>query len=854
MNPNTIVGDLLHHKGRLIDVRIRADGTVEQQTVQFDGYTSWLASLAALQVQATENADGSLTLTSLDAAAFKHDWWGVTTNLLEGGTQNRVMLDLKQGGTLNNTLPAPVIYPVTLSTAPYSYSYSELGVMDEFGMVPLGDQVVVELAQRVLAVNYPDWDRPAFPKHRMTVTEILTLDLFGSGTFPGQDTEYGTFEDRELVLTPFGLVLKCNMVVPLIAPLLSGSLDFGHYPTGGSWWSDGGWGLEPNPTLQLNTVDDEHPAAASWIYPIAIRFSGYGWPTEGAPGFLSPRKPRVLAEPARGTASLYIEGQGKTDEASPDHHPNIQKDPIYADGQDYDITSLSGDQMKQETTQVAILTPLPNPVLPADEQGGIQREQPFEFPIWPNPDGAADFLEKRDSYATDRAWLLNGGKSNKLVRVHGLREFYNAMATAVNGVKKGRAYDFFQHYPAVRPNSLGPFGDQTDPGNPFRSIRPRNHFATVTEGDALWTWATANNVPIKGVADLPQSLRDLEAVQQVTRTITHQVERKSTITEVVLVREGEPEVPSYYRYTTHTQISLGSFVDRVTSRSGSLYDALLAAALTFSQDYRWIALEDIRAAAERLGFPFVFERVVLPLALKAFSIGPAQELFRSGSTWESDEEFIEYYGVGPYHPVGKVLSNPFTAEIAYESRVPTFVEAITDAEADWIRDDYTGLPLYLLNRAAGDVLTTWMGIFGGGRVIYRLEADARLRRNLPELNANALSQRLGWLDSAQQRVGYPASSVLVQSLVSTGLTPESVLVLINSDYFEHDGSTFSETSYAAAAARLQHGNQVLPVKTRACELGSQAVPIVPNADTFMAADPEGLAQRVILYRDWPLKW
>ena len=220
------------------------------------------------------------------------------------------------------------VRPILEAHVEYRRLYAVVGDVDAWGNVELGETKEVVVGQTVLTTG--TLQQSPFPVHRLTVAQVLTLDCLGDPAVPGQDTAFGRYTERELVLTPFGLTLKCWLEVELKSPLWPAWK--GADPTAGDWWDVAGAGQPILDGIKL-------------CWPIAIRFTGFGWPTEAAPAFLSPRRRRVLAAPNRGPYAYWLPVEGKVESSGLRHHPNMGAQPIGPDGRDYEIESLSEDAL-----------------------------------------------------------------------------------------------------------------------------------------------------------------------------------------------------------------------------------------------------------------------------------------------------------------------------------------------------------------------------------------------------------------------------------------------------------------------------------------------------------------------------
>lgn len=624
---STLLADLLHHRGEVIDVRNNPDGTVTETPFVFNGYQTAVTDFLARDIAVTENADGTVQLQS-NEAGIDHDLVATGTNLLRQGSAIKPIAALQTGFTLDNHLPPDQVRPVIRSESIETPSWSE-PVVDAHGNVNIGASASANLTTHTLA-HFSGFTARAFHPLSDTLTALKAFDLFGSPAHTGtqQDTPWATFTGKTVVLTAFGPVFNFTQTVPFNLPFVFGELDEGPPPVLEGWTS----------ALSYHLTGTELQLVRS------IPFTNYGWPTSDAPAFISPRKQRVYAD------TIDI-GSGQY------RHPDFVGDQNKGNGQDWDIPRITNRSIEP-------LRVLMNPQYAVLDGSGIHT-----FLGIHNPDVLREFLDDRADYQTHREEWLENTVSNPKARMlrHPLHiEHFNAMAFYVNSLTKAVPFNLSHwlwraaDHSIVRltPNSIGLY--QT-------TIRPKNHFATVLD-EYMVQLCTDLGLPIKHLADLPSEYDALKTTAMLSANATPRW--RTTI------QGGGAEIKTDYlgadtAFQTFPEYNLWEGTS-VPARI-HLFGSQAAAEQT---EFDWITIEDVMTVAAAEGVKFHLERLVEPLALQVIASGGISPLPTFRSTG------VQSYS-GP-RPDGNVQDHELLT--GFQANYAWFKESATPEEIEWIRD------------------------------------------------------------------------------------------------------------------------------------------------------------------------
>lgn len=458
-DPATPLGDLLHHRGRIIIAKVHRTQKqeppnqswprVEFDEVTFNGYRTIATDFAAKGLVVRERADGNLEVTANDAD-WEIDLIPVGTNLFKpwvpGDTSPltgtgidslpTAVLDIQatpriiesaifetqqiEGTTVHgfsNVAPA-LVFPRAVTQTPNQRTYQRrLGTPPDQGGYPAVENVTVTGEPVLTLVQQTVRDNVKTGKvlrgiHRVTVADLLKLDWWGDETLATQETDYVKFSDRRLTLTPQGPVLTYNERVPAY-PLPE--LPF-------SFYSDR---FYPQPNTARYTLDG---SGAGGFYEIrrAIRFRGHGWGYQEGGGVTS-----LCFVPQYGRAEvLPLEGEV-----------------IAPDGRDFILRNL-----EPRETGVKVLRRVrpENLVLGGGLNNRFWKLDGRALGSLGNMDGlvAVDRNTSALFYAQRRTLLQNSPlawSGGALVSAPLAAEHYNMMAGAVNSLTRGHPLHYAAH-------------------------------------------------------------------------------------------------------------------------------------------------------------------------------------------------------------------------------------------------------------------------------------------------------------------------------------------------------------------------------------------------------------------------
>ena len=214
----TLLGDLLHHKGDILIVRSHktkknSAGTpvITFDTVTFNGYATIVEDFAAKQLRVAENASHNYEITSTDP---DHNVYLVplSTNLLKSGDSQPTVVSLANGAkhtiesavletnfALSDQAPQQIFHP-TLSTTANQRTWNNpvTGMPETFTGDPIEELDWGHARESTLKVE---------GVHRITVGDLLKLDFWGDPAVENQESDYVAITNRQLKLTPEGLVI-----------------------------------------------------------------------------------------------------------------------------------------------------------------------------------------------------------------------------------------------------------------------------------------------------------------------------------------------------------------------------------------------------------------------------------------------------------------------------------------------------------------------------------------------------------------------------------------------------------------------------------------------------------------------
>lgn len=448
-NPETLVGDLIHHKGTIKIVRMHktlkepdnpAVPLTTYDSVEFRGYATIVQDFAAKLLTVTENSNGNLEITNADPDNHV-DLIGVGTNLLKhtedtgGGGWSHWQLPTAvslEPGYENAQTPYELEHQIMEGGNPHQdvdgATFPEAGAIHSYrlsrkaALTPQPSPFKVyeqrDPSLEIASENLPDHQtgvtetyatlvpRSVAGIHKLKVADLLSLAYNGDGTLPSQDDGLSTYVDKRLTLTPEGLVMT-------FTERLNVRIEAIEADTIKNW---AGRGYTYDEALGVFTMK----------HAVRLRRHGFGWGQHGKnwAAFWPPYD-------GRGISNRYL---NETQAAS---------------GGDFDIPFESISE-----TAVKAISLVPYQRLGTEQAGYLLTlgQAPNTFAdTYCNPDGLVAFMRK----GTDPEWYfqnrhkltsrdgqtasLNGSANRYILAMPMAAEHFNGFAQAVNQLTAGKA-------------------------------------------------------------------------------------------------------------------------------------------------------------------------------------------------------------------------------------------------------------------------------------------------------------------------------------------------------------------------------------------------------------------------------
>jgi hypothetical protein len=700
-NPETLLGDLIHHKGTVRIVRMHK--TLKEPTnaavplttydsVEFRGYATIVADFAAKLLTVTEDGDGNLQIVNADPDNHV-DLIGVGTNLLkhtedtggggwshwqlptaislEAGYENaqtpyKIEHQIMEGGGPGqdvdgaNFPEAGAIHGYRISrkdtTTPQPYPFKNYEQREDLTLAT-ADLPAHQVGFTETYVSLTP--RSVSGIHKLKVADLLTLAYNGDGTLPSQDGFPATYVDKQLRLTPEGLVMTTERLSVRLEGL-----------TSAPFTNFAGRGYVYDTTIGQFTLK----------HAVRLRRHGFGWSQHGKSwaAFWPPHD-------GRGVSNRYV---GETEAAS---------------GADFDIPFESIDE-----TAVKAISLVPYQRLGAEQAGYLLTlgQAPNTFAnTYCNPDGLVAFTRK----GTDAAWYfenrhkltsrdgltasLNGSANRYVLAMPMAAEHFNGFAQAVNQLKTGKALsqnvyrerfgaklmsfdsDEFTGIPIT-----GGIGHPSGPGFPIASaIRgsgrgqvaefgsntartvpmPMNLWCLLTSpagdtsGDALYWQAflASKGLTYKTGSDMPATAvqRTFQAKQTGGLRITGQLGISNVSAEGCATFRGgttsawQVVTAAWDIFGTVTGTQTAAFLpDTDLGAVGDVAGEVTAGAnLGNYAGVRWYSIEQAQALFAALHLPFTFAQPVVPLRIAEMEWQPVVEVLETGTLAREFEKSVK---------------------------------------------------------------------------------------------------------------------------------------------------------------------------------------------------------------------
>ena len=831
LEDTTIIGDALLHRGECLEVKTDGAGTVTKRHISFNGFADLKARWPSLGINATD-ISGTLRLASLDAGAVAHELFGLSTNLFcshaTGEYRLRTGIDLKQPADLTNPpTPAAAVAPIVQVPQTLAFEYALLIDQENADNAPQIERFSAGSIARPYTIEDGTTPARAIVWHQDTLGTVKALDLWGNPEHPSQSTPYGEYYDREFVLTPYGLILKYKLKIPLeFLP---------------SWFSaeNGAIGNgEGVPHIFATGNEQISITDTHLVFARTVEFQNWGFPKLDLPGFalgqfvplpdmpvfVSPRFSRYLQE-LTSQEVFYYADHTKKSAGTLSKHPQTQQDPIGPNGEAPIIDGVTNAAKRQQRRQeIRILSPLKlEPSQTSFTDGRV-----FHLDIFRDRAAStiAELLDTADSEYTQRRQALLDGRpmSDELCGIPLLLEHYNGLANRVNAIDAATPYTWTDHT-LFRPNLIGPYQGL---------ICPARQYASFTRDSAEWNACLEWGIPIRTIEDLPASYQTDKNTLRKSFSVNCDWKRETTVTNRRFFTEDpgvfeRRYVENSYRITDtigQTHIQFRDESDTIIN-AGTFYGANPEAD---TQEFFWCFVEDVQAAAEAAGFKFHLERLVTPYRLVLHQVASNVSVLHTSTPSRSLEysEIIQINGGDPGTHTGTQnflgeYFDPFVqgqGQANFAVMLPCIAGETPEFIADGMNtaDGATARRLLLENYAAGDVLTSH--VYGPGttqpnqdfsHLIVKLAISPDENRFLRERPELFMSPETGGTNSPAN-VLQKVPSALYQTWTSLGRTAKAILRPISTT--QHTTENFSAGSIGKALGRLAFGAQVLPLEAR----------------------------------------
>lgn len=840
----TLLGDLLHHQGEIHYCYRNTGGPLQRVMTRWGGYTD-LAALTGLGLTVTSTGT-ALTIQGTVGSEF-NDLVTPGSNLLYSSA-GAVITAKEITAAVSIAWNQPVAVDasnleynefylaVTTSSATLSKSYRAWSV-DADGNPVLGSSTTVSYTQTSINSLVSDETAILHP-HVDTVTDALAFNTFGLMSLNGadQNSSVAALQNRRMVLTQWGPMILWELKYDIAASPSAGNV-FG--------------GMLVNPGRPFRKLDGSNRLVEHRY----MCWPGYGWPQYPSRdksaflnayngshgGFLGPRAERIYNAFASG---------GK--------HPNYGQ-PIYG--------PAGGDfALQQNDRPKAAVRTLFTPVYTSPAAG--------HMPVWTGADQLVEYMDtvrtgSAPDYVALRSTMQGSGVTTSwMPRVTMLREHFNSMVAAVNSCVKARPFcwsDLVHYLPATSESGFG-----TDPGPVYvydngnisgvvpplgtrgilgTTIRPINQYCSFGVGSFLDHLFTALGVTVKTESDLPSGLATyMAAACDVAR---FRGSDDIVVDSVTALGGGS------YQYKEHRHLNT---LNQVTSTDGYkigqhnanlVFDAAPPSwpgtgtpgddsiVLT---DYRWVTISDVKAAAEALGFKFIFEEMAIPLVLEEFTVGAAYTVLSDTSPYYYETETTatpRSTGVYQTRNFGYALFAdeffPFEYDVSRVRFVPK-----TTGSPQWKRDVQWGQVVADVTPA--DVDTNWLpqgpdiffGLGTGGPVVVLQFTDATDEFRAQDYDLRATPFQ------------YPRALVY-QISASTAYTIASGVFRVPTKWYYHPTDNFSLVSTDNARARANLGNQIYPFSTTG-SYGSETFVAFASGNN-MITPSTGAAHEIVVWQD-----
>jgi hypothetical protein len=825
--PETLIGDLLHHRGAFWDIGatglgIGGNPTVERTERQFNGYSTIDGDMAAQGITVTR--PGSDCVLTAVSDGKQHDAVSVGTNLFTTGSGQiqTPVRDLLTGVTLDRHMPPRWFYPFNVSAGTAAIGYYQLAGDGN----TLGAYVPVSVDSKSLTQSVPAIDGsqpcPILP-HQTTAHQVKTM----LGIYCG-DTAHATgdggeseFSNRQFILSSSGLWLVADHVTLPSAPPANAAY---------LWPSLAGYASGPITSGTTSAFGQGFPGQANsgqrkpyvWSYAFsvegitekrALHFDGYGWSNDedwsgtayaNTTGpFMPPGYQRIY-----GMSTLYSDGRYHDDFDEPDGATG--SDVVYNDSKlelRPQITALSpinkaglsypSGYVDFERGSNPKYRP-PGCIFNSDVLRGLVRNfiEGTSFSL-----GIAQWFKNNrgrllaNTLLGDSALVYPNGANGDGVfsgitclfhRIPCAVEHYNNMAAKVNSITRYRPLNFNDHgwFPLTgntrqRPVPSSGFGLPGVTFAEYMQVVPADQYSTFggsITGQGQFASAITAAGLMRSAMDLPSSYQSAHATMTATRAV-HWNTR--TITDDRVTQQG---ISTYLHEVTfsvaESDFSVGPQVETATP-------------LLNVGTYQWCKISEVKAYAEARGWLFVHHTHGTPLDLQVMECATGIEAVLrqdAGRYIYTNRDFR----AEPYS--GSV---PVNLTTTVQSKYAVFVEG--ESTAEWLgvrstNDDRNRVALVETDALAPDVMTTRYPVYS---IVIQLATSEPFRRRFSGTSKN-MATGDAWV-----------TAFMLKDHSSAEIPRGHWAIKMPCDYITRTPD-FSTTSEVAAWARIVHGASVLP--------------------------------------------
>ncbi len=572
----TLLGDLLHHAGEIrVLERDAGEANYRVRSVSFNGYGDFYNEMLDQDVEVETDISTGRWKVRVTGGTLENLMVGMGTNLLDRAT-------VSSGSWYLLDSHGPAVTDVRWRAEGGVTTFSvvrTLGGTTEFIYKDIdGSDVTVSLPWSGVYFESMGSVYAAWNIWEETVDSVKSLNHFGFSDLAesNQDSELGTFENREVRLTIFGLKVFVDQVIPLTGTSYEGAGSRVTYDLTDAGGVNGAMGLDGGKVLGFTKLAGSLVGDGAISLERMISIGGYGWPAEGTtgPSFVGPKRDRAYSDMKfRRVADLFLAWG----------HPNFIDEVQGAHGSDFDLEVIGENY--EELVGVKKLT----------EIRQTYPSWPYVVPVWDEPDGMYDFAHFNAVGGAGAPVKRNS--LNKMPRIHLVREMYNDMACLVNSITGVIPLTYLHASFVLSDGSAARFSPNGS-GMGTQELRPYEQYGLVTAGSDLEKLCEEFEIPILTEANFPASYAAYVAEAETkTKWIWNGI---SEAWESV-VHDGPVLFPGAF------------FMSQ--AGMGFLEVWPLAA------PYRWCKIADVQEAVEALGFIFLYREVSVPHTLRKEVVG-----------------------------------------------------------------------------------------------------------------------------------------------------------------------------------------------------------------------------------------